>query len=97
MLLKVHLDTEASNKAYKKGSLAKTMESALENLHPEAAYFTTDEGERTAFIVFDMQDPSQMPKLSEPLFEEFDAKISYTPVMNVDDMRKGLAAAPSGG
>jgi hypothetical protein len=96
MLLKVQMDTRAGNKAYKDGTLAKTMDSALKALNPEAAYFTTQEGNRTAFIIFDMQDPSQMPKLSEPFFTQLDAKISYTPVMNTEDMRKGLAAASGG-
>ncbi|MFG2894110.1 DUF3303 family protein [Streptomyces sp. NPDC048248] len=96
VLLKVEMDTQAGNQAYRNGTMAKTMESALQALRPEAAYFTTFEGHRTAFIVFDLQDPSQMPKLSEPFFLEFGAKVTYTPVMNTEDMRKGLAAASGG-
>ncbi|MET7619772.1 hypothetical protein [Streptomyces sp. NPDC005408] len=91
------MDTEAANQAIKNGTLQKTVESALESLRPEAAYFTTQDGCRTAFIVFDLQDSSQMPKIAEPFFLELGAKISYTPVMNQEDLRKGLGALTRGG
>ena len=43
-------------------------------------------------MVFDMKDTSQIPAIAEPLFTELDAGVSCTPVMNIDDLRKGLAA-----
>ncbi|MEU2118443.1 hypothetical protein ABZ567_23030 [Streptomyces sp. NPDC016459] len=48
MLLKVQMDTQASNEAIRQGTLQKTMESALSELRPEAAYFGTESGCRTA-------------------------------------------------
>jgi hypothetical protein len=63
----------------------------MEQIKPEAAYFTSDHGKRTAFLVFDMQDSSQMPVLSEPFFLQLNAEISYTPVMNMEDVQKGLS------
>ncbi|MFD9487472.1 hypothetical protein [Streptomyces sp. NPDC059991] len=91
-LMKVEMDTDKANDAIRNGTLQKTVESALEALHPEAAYFTAQNGVRTAFIVFDMTDSSHMPKFSEPFFLELGAKVSYTPVMNGEDLRKGLTA-----
>ncbi|WP_426367698.1 hypothetical protein [Streptomyces sp. E-08] len=92
MLLKVQMDTQASNEAIKQGKLLKLMEGALQQLQPEAAYFTVENGCRTAYLFFDLADPSLMPKISEPFFMEIGAKIHYSPVMNPDDLRKGLAA-----
>ncbi|MER7952303.1 DUF3303 family protein [Streptomyces sp. NPDC096079] len=92
MLLKIQMDTQASNEAIKQGRLLELMEKALQELRPEAAYFTVDNGCRTAFVFFEMSDPALMPKISEPFFMEIGAKIHYTPVMNPEDLRKGLAA-----
>ncbi|MEU7483455.1 hypothetical protein [Streptomyces sp. NPDC042319] len=97
MLLKVQLDTPTANDAIRNGTLPKTMENALTALRPEAAYFTTENGCRTAYIFFDMQDPSQMPKTGEPFFLELGAKVQYSPVMNAEDLRKGLAALGADG
>lgn len=86
------MDTQAANEVLKNGRLAEVMESLLQQLSPEAAYFGPTEGGRSCTIVFDMQDSSTLPSIAEPLFQELGAKIEIQPVMNVEDMRKGLAA-----
>jgi hypothetical protein len=90
MLLRVQMDTEAANRMAADGSLEKAMTSMFEQLKPEAAYFSPEDGNRSAYIVFDMQDPAQMPVIAEPLFQGPHAKVSFSPVMNLDDLRKGL-------
>jgi hypothetical protein len=90
-LMTVQMDTEAGNRAIKDGSLPKAMESTLEQLHAEAAYFTSLDGQRTAYIVFDLQEPAQIPQLAEPLFQGLNAKIELSPVMNAEDLQEGLA------
>ncbi len=91
VLLKVSMDTEKANEAIQNGTLPKLIEASLEQIKPEAAYFTSENGQRTAYMVFDMQDSSQMPVISEPFFMHLGAKITYTPVMNYEDVQKGLS------
>ncbi len=54
-------------------------------------YFTTLDGRRTAYMVFDLPDPSDTPPFAEPFFTELDADVQLAPVMNVDDLQKGLS------
>ncbi|MGA5064336.1 hypothetical protein ACPB9E_11240 [Streptomyces exfoliatus] len=96
MLMKVQMDTPASNEAIRQGTLQKLMEDALSRLRPEAAYFGSENGCRTAYLFVDLEDPSQLPKFSEPFFMELEAKISYAPVMDAEDLRKGLRALSAG-
>ncbi|MEU5280409.1 hypothetical protein AB0G87_28805 [Streptomyces asoensis] len=91
VLLKASMDTEKANEAIRSGTLAKLIEESMEQIKPEAAYFTTDHGKRTAYVFFDMQDSAQMPVLSEPFFLHLGAEISYTPVMNMEDVQRGLS------
>jgi hypothetical protein len=91
VLLKASMDTEKANEAIRNGTLGKLIQESMEQIKPEAAYFTTDHGKRTAYLVFDMQDSWQMPVLSEPFFLQLGAEISYTPVMNMEDVQKGLS------
>jgi hypothetical protein len=91
MLMTVEMDTEASNRGIKDGSLPKLMESALERLQPEAAYFTTHEGHRTAYIVLDIAEPAQMVQMAEPFFIGLNAKVNWSPAMNAEDLREGLS------
>ena len=89
-LLKVTMDVAAANKAIMDGSLPKIMQTAMDKLKPEASYFTAMDGCRTCIIVFDLKDPSEMPSISEPFFLNLNAKVEFSPVMNADDLKKGL-------
>jgi hypothetical protein len=93
VLMRAEFDTEAGNRAIKDGRLPKVLNATLERLKPEAAYFTAIGGQRGAFIVFDLEDPSDIPVIAEPLFMEMGAKIELIPVMSADDIQSGL---PSG-
>ena len=90
MMLKFTLPVEKGNAAINDGSLGRTMESIMSKLKPEAAYFTPMDGNRGGVIFFDLAEPSQIPEVVEPLFMNLNAATELTPVMNADDLRKGL-------
>jgi hypothetical protein len=92
-LMRVKIPTKAGNEAIKNGSLPEIVGKALAGLNAEAAYFTSEDGMRTALIFFDMKDSSDIPSAAEPFFMALDAQISFEPVMTADDMRAGIAKA----
>jgi hypothetical protein len=93
MMLRLLMPVEGGNSAFKSGALQTTMQGLIEKLKPEAAYFFPDEGKRSALFVFDMKDASQIPPLVEPLFLGMNAQVRLTPVMNAEDLQKGLGEA----
>ena len=90
MMMKVQIDTEAGSNAIADGSLPQLLQDMMGRVSAESAYFGPDDGVRTAFIVFDLQDPSQLPPLTEPLFSKVKANVKMFPVMNREDLQKGL-------
>ena len=90
VLMTVGMDTEKANQAISDGSLPNIMKSALDSVHPEAAYFTAEHGKRTAFIFFDLKEPSDIPSIAEPFFQSLDATIDVSPVMDFADVQAGL-------
>ena len=91
-LVKVNIPVEAGNVAAKAGTLGTTIQSILADLKPEAAYFTDDHGQRTAFLFLDIQDASQLPAIAEPWFLAFHASIEIHPVMVPDDLTRAGSA-----
>jgi hypothetical protein len=87
-LMKVSLPVETANKAIRDGTFAKTIGGALDKLKPEAVYFTEIDGQRTAFIVVDMQGAHQMPFFAEPFFLAFNASVELHPAMSAEDLEK---------
>ena len=90
MMLKVNMATEAANELARQGKLGSTIQSILDDVKPEAAYFTDDEGERTAYIFFDLKDSSAIPSVAEPWFLALDARLTFRPVMNPEDLGKAI-------
>jgi hypothetical protein len=93
MMLRFTLPVEKGNQAFKDGSLGKTLESIMNKLKPEAAYFGPSDGKRSGMVFFDLADPSQIVEVVEPLFSNLNAAVEIIPVMNADDLRKGIAKA----
>ncbi|MEU8852876.1 DUF3303 family protein [Streptomyces sp. NPDC048564] len=96
VLLQAHLDTEKTNEMIRSGKMPQVMKEVMDAFKPEAAYFGPDSGVRSVFLVFDMQDSAQLPVLTEQLFQKFGAEVDYTPVMNAEDLQKGLAQLQAG-
>ena len=92
-LLKISIPVEKGNEARKSGTLQRVIQSTMEMLKPEAAYFYPEDGKRTCIMVFDMRGSWQLPVIVEPLFQEFGASIHVTPVMNGDDLQRGFKEA----
>jgi len=90
-MFKISFPVEAGNAAAKKDGL-KTVENIVGQQKPEAAYFVAENGKRTAILVINMQDASEIPAIAEPWFLALNAAIEVTPVMVPTDLQKAAPA-----
>jgi hypothetical protein len=79
---------EEENELAKAGSLDSTIHSIMEELVPEAAYFSDIEGGRVGYIVVNMEDTSQIAAIAEGLFLGLGAAVQVHPVMTPEDLDK---------
>jgi Domain of unknown function (DUF3303) len=82
--------TDETNSWFRDGSLGQKVESILEKLQPEAAYFGPTDGERGGYLIVNMDDASQIIAVGEPFFLELGAKVEIVPVMTPEDLRAGM-------
>ena len=92
VMARVSIPVESGNAGIKSGSLPEVMQQTAAKWSPEAMYFTTFDGKRTAYIVFDLPDASSIPAFAEPFFMGLNAEVTLAPVMNPEDLQKGLGA-----
>jgi len=95
MMIRWKVPAGPGNESISSGTMQKSIESMLETLQPEAAYFFANDGMRGGLMVFEMADSSQIPIIAEPLFQTYNAEVEFTPVMNADDLQKAFSNLPS--
>ncbi|RKF50719.1 panthothenate synthetase [Paraburkholderia fungorum] len=88
MLLNVRIPHEPFNTLVREGTAGAVIGKILEELKPEAAYFTNQDGARGAVLVVNLEDPSGIPALAEPWFLQFNADIELRVAMVAEDLMK---------
>jgi hypothetical protein len=71
-LLRVSFPVEAGNASAKKDGFKAIH--ILQQQKPEAAYFLTQDGKRTGFLILHAEEASQMAELCEPWFLALNAE-----------------------
>jgi hypothetical protein len=89
-MLRITIPVDTGNEAIQNGMIQKVVSETMERLRPEAAYFLAEQGDRAAMFVFDLKDSSDIPSIAEPFFAGLNATVEFTPVMNAEDLKKGL-------
>ena len=87
LMMKIAIPNEPCNSMMKAGTFGPTMGRILAAIKPEAAYFTTIDGQRGGFIVVDVDDAHKVPSIGEPLFQAFKASIETGVAMTAEDLQ----------
>ena len=93
ILLQAIFPHEPFNTLVRKGEVGKLMQKIMEDLRPEAAYFTEQDGKRSGLFVINLGSASDIPKVAEPFFLTFNADCHFKVAMSLEDLRNaGLEA-----
>jgi hypothetical protein len=86
MLMHVQFPLEPFNSAVREGTVGDRIRRILEAARPEAAYFTEQDGKRGGTLVVDVSSPSDVPRLAEPWFLQFNAQVEFRIAMTPEDL-----------
>jgi len=87
MLLHARFPAEPFNTLARKGEAGKILQRIVEELKPEAVYFTEEKGQRSALLVVDLSSPSDVPQFAEPFFLSFNADCNFKVAMTPADLQ----------
>lgn len=90
-LVEVRIPVESGNAGLKNGTLLPQLQSYLNDVKPEAVYFAVANGQRTIYLILDVQSVDKLPEIGEPLWLDWKADIYLTPIMNMADFEKAGA------
>jgi hypothetical protein len=91
-MITCRIPVEKGNESAKADSLHSTIQSIMEELEPEAAYFSEIEGGRSGYMVVNMDDASQISAIAETLFLGLGAAIQVHRVMVPEELGQATPA-----
>ena len=93
MLLNVRIPNEPFSSLVLDGTAGAVIAQILDEIKPEAVYFTDKDGARGGVIVVDVASASDIPRIVEPFFLKLDAECDFRVAMTPEDLQKaGLDA-----
>jgi hypothetical protein len=92
-LILAKIPTEDGNKMVQDANFLRKLEKYINKVKAEATYFFEAEGNRVASFIVDIESADQIPVLAEPLFSGMGAHVELHPVMNFDELKKGIPQA----
>jgi hypothetical protein len=88
MLLNVRMPNEPFTTLVRQGKVGAIMGRILDDIKPEAVYFTEQDGKRAGILIVDVKEPSRVPSIAEPFFLHFNADCHFQIVMSSEDLKK---------
>jgi len=88
MLVKFTNPIEPFNSMVRDGTAGQVLGGIIDDLKPEAVYFTAGDGQRGGIMVVDLKDASEIPRYAEPFFLKFNSKVELVPCMTPEDLMK---------
>ena len=92
VMVRAIFPNEAGNRAVKDPNFIKNIQTFIDSYKAQAAFFFPSHGERSANFIIEMPSSDMMPTIAEPFFE-MGARVEMQPVINFEDLKKGLSAA----
>jgi len=87
-LIRIQPTVEAGNKMMKDPNGLKKLESYYKKIKGQAAYFYEQDGLRTFEFIVDLPSVDKMPVIAETMFQDYNARVEFHPIMVFDDLKK---------
>jgi hypothetical protein len=92
MMLKVQIPPDGGNQAIKAGNQGAIFQALIDQIKPEAVYFTQEDGLRTAYFVYTIHETTDFAAIHEPLIQGFGARVYDMPALTWDELKNAFGA-----
>ena len=92
MMLKVQIPPDGGNEAIKAGNQGAIFEALIDQIKPEAVYFTQEDGLRTAYFVYTIYETTDFAAIHEPLIQGFGARVYDMPALTWEELKQAFGA-----
>ncbi len=88
LLFDIDIPHEPFNTLVRNNTAGEIMGRIMEDLKPEATYFTNRNGHRGATLIVNVEKESDIPSIAEPWFLNFNADCNFRIVMSPEGLQE---------
>jgi len=85
-ILDIDFPLELFNTHVRNGTIGDLLAKIMEDIQPEAVYFSEAHGKRRGVLIVNVDSPSDVPRLAEPFFLSFNAECRFRICMLPEDL-----------
>lgn len=89
-MVRFSIPVDEGNDLVKSGKIGQDFWQPIEDLKPQAAYFFSQNGRRSGFMIVSVAQSSGLVKVVESFWLGLHADFSVTPIVSGEDLAKGL-------
>jgi hypothetical protein len=93
MIMLVQFPPEPFNSAVRNGTVGPKIIQIMDAIKPESVYFSERDGKRGCVLVVNVDSSSDVPRLAEPFFLNFNAEVEIRVAMTPEDLARADLAA----
>jgi hypothetical protein len=90
-LFEIKIPTEIGNKKLKEGSMLKDISKVVDQIHPEAVYFSATGGKRGIYLIVEMKNSEKFPEIAEQFWLNLQADVYVDLVLDADEFKRAGA------
>jgi hypothetical protein len=90
-LFEIKMPTEIGNKKLEEGSMLKDISKVLDQLHPEAVYFSVSGGKRAIYMIIEMTKSEKLPEIAEQFWLNLHADVYFNLILDADEFKRAGA------
>jgi hypothetical protein len=91
-VVRATIPVEDGNKMIKDQKFLQNLEAYISKTNAEASYFYESDGMRTFTFIIEIQSADKIPSIAEPLFQKYNARVEFHPVMTLTDLKKAISS-----
>ena len=88
LLVNVTCPIEPFNSLVRNGTAGEVIERCMDEIKPEQVYFSEHNGHRGCTMVVNVKNESEIPRIAEPWFLNFNASCEFRIAMTKEDLMK---------
>lgn len=86
VMLEVDVPLEPRNQMIRDGKMGEVINEVMGDIQPEMVFFSEKDGTPTTFVLTTIDDPSEIPSITEPFFLKLGAKVEVHPGMTTEEI-----------